>query len=384
MTVFLQRVVVQCQLRVAIQDNDVTMAHKLFLGGADPDIRFNVNCNEKPALCLCVENNAYDLVQLLIEKGVSINQGDSDGLTALHTACCQAYPDLAELLLQSRANVNARTNLGQTPLHLAAMRGSIELVKLLLSHGANIDAVDCDGNTPLHHAAQSTNPGLVHILVAADASPAHTNKAGNTPLHYAVETAMMTSDVVRLLAMAHPAAIGEQNCGMRTPLHIVIQRYNVRDTENVLEALLENATKEALNTKSYLGHTPLHLAVLENRPSLLRLFLSAGADTDTEDNLGHTPLESAARDSSLDVVKMLLAAGASTRHLIKGGDVDSQVLDVDIRYHIRCATRLPPPLSRFCRNVLIHHLGPASLRVVSKAPLPPKWQEFLSFRSNDL
>lgn len=61
-------------------------------------------------------------VRLLVKKGVSINQGDSVGLTPLHIACTHGYADLAGLLLKERANVNARTHQSRTPLHLAAAR----------------------------------------------------------------------------------------------------------------------------------------------------------------------------------------------------------------------------------------------------------------------
>lgn len=63
-------------------------------------------------------------VQLLVKLGVSINQGDSVGLTPLHIACTHGYPDLVALLLKAKANVNARTHQGRTPLHYAATRGN--------------------------------------------------------------------------------------------------------------------------------------------------------------------------------------------------------------------------------------------------------------------
>lgn len=383
MTAFARRWALDSQLLVAIQNNDVSRAHQLFQAGVDTDTRFSINSQKRPALCICVENNALDMVQLLVERGVSINQGDSGGLTPLHIACSHGYPHLAGLLLKARANVNGRTNHGHTPLHLAAVRGSRDLVQLLLSHRANVNIVDRDGCTPLHHAAASANPDLVRILLAAGASPIHIDSRGNTPLHYAVDVTGVSADAVRTLALAHPASVGVANRNFETPLHVGI-RSGRQDAESVLEAVLESATKSSLNLKGALGHTPLHLSVLEHHLNLVRLLLTAGADTDTEDDLGHTPLVSAARDATWGAVALLLAAGASTRHLIQGGDVEGEVQDMGIRALLQEGTRQPPRLSSVCRRTLTHHLGPAAIGVLSKASLPPVWQDFLTFQTVNL
>ncbi|XP_068231063.1 ankyrin repeat and protein kinase domain-containing protein 1-like [Palaemon carinicauda] len=383
MTMFARRWTLDSQLLVAIQNNDVTRAHQLFQAGVDADTRFSINSQKRPALCLCVENNAMDMVQLLVERGVSINQGDSDGVTPLHIACSHTYPDLAALLLRARANVNARTNQGHTPLHLAAMRGNSDLVELLLSYRANVDVVDTDGCTVIHHAAASNNPDVVKILLGASADPSIIDSRGNSPLHYAAIGTGITPDVVRIITEANTSAVGLANRNMETPLHIVIRSVR-HDAERVLEAMLESATKTALNSKGPLGHTPLHLAVLEHRISLLRLLLTAGADIETEDDLGHTPLVSAARDGVWGAIALLLAAGARTRRLVQGGDIESEILNLGIRALLQEGTRQPPRLSSVCRRALTRHLGPSSFKVLSKASLPPVWHEFLSFQTVNL
>ncbi|KAK8724190.1 hypothetical protein OTU49_011260 [Cherax quadricarinatus] len=371
------------QLLVAIQNNDVMRAHKLFQAGVDTDIRFSINSQQRPALCLCVENNALDMVQLLVELGVSINQGDSGGLTPLHIACTHSYTNLAGLLIKARANVNARTHQGRTPLHLAAVRGNQDLVKLLLSQEAAVDVVDGDGCTPLHYAAASANSEIVEILLSAHANPETIDNRGNTALHYAVDVNGVKAFTVRILAMVHPVAACITNSGMETPLHIAVKSGR-QDAESILAAVVEVGTRAALNSKGPLGHTPLHLAVLEHRLNLLRLLLTAGADTNTEDHLGHTPLVSAARDATWGAVALLLAAGARTKKLIRGGDIENEVRDSGIRALLEEATRQPPCLSSLCRRALTHHLGPGALRALSKATLPSVWQDFLTFQSVSL
>nr|XP_045602866.1 serine/threonine-protein phosphatase 6 regulatory ankyrin repeat subunit B-like isoform X1 [Procambarus clarkii]XP_045602868.1 serine/threonine-protein phosphatase 6 regulatory ankyrin repeat subunit B-like isoform X1 [Procambarus clarkii] len=383
MATLVRRWALDSQLLVAIQNNDVNRAHKLFQAGVDTDIRFSINSQQRPALCLCVENNALDMVELLVKLGVSINQGDSGGLTPLHIACTHSYPHLAGLLIKARANVNVRTHEGRTPLHFAAVRGNQDLVKLLLSHGAVVDVIDGDGCTPLIRAAASANSHIVEILLDAHASPETIDNWGNTALHYAVGVNGVKASTVRILAIAHPPAACITNSGMETPLHIAV-RSGRQDAERILAAVVEVGTKSALNTKGSLGHTPLHMAVLEHRLNLLRLLLTAGADTNTEDHLGHTPLVSASRDASWGAVALLLAAGARTKRLIQGGDIENEIQDSGIRALLEEATRQPPHLSSLCRRALTCYLGPSALHAISRATLPSVWRDFLTFQSVNL
>ena len=250
----------------------------------------------------------------------------------------------------------------------------------MISRGANVNVIDEGGRTPLHHAVSSANSEVVELLLAAQACPTLVDIHGNTALHTAVDVNGVRGSTLRKLCRAFPEAVGIANTCMELPLHIAV-RSGRHDAEDVLRTILEVATKVSINTQGSLGHTPLHMAVLEHRIKLLQLLLTAGADTNTEDDLGHSPLVSAARDESLGAVALLVAAGARTKQLIQGGVVVSDIHNMGIRMLLEEATRQPPRLSGLCRRAITVHLGPATLPTLEKATLPTVWREFLTFQS---
>jgi catechol 2,3-dioxygenase-like lactoylglutathione lyase family enzyme len=56
--------------------------------------------------------------------------------------------------------------------------------------------------------------------------------------------------------------------------------------------------------------TPLHFAVLKNRPAMVRLLLELGADAAVKDSRGYTPLNLATEKTNQAIVASLIAAGA--------------------------------------------------------------------------
>lgn len=87
-------------------------------------------------------------VAKLLERGVSPDSTNDDGLTALHQCCIDNNADMLALLLDYGANVNAQDSEKWSPLHAAATCGHLNLVKFLISRGANLLAVNADGNMP--------------------------------------------------------------------------------------------------------------------------------------------------------------------------------------------------------------------------------------------
>jgi ankyrin repeat protein len=58
------------------------------------------------------------------------------------------------------------------------------------------------------------------------------------------------------------------------------------------------------------GRTPLLLAVIAQRPDLVRLLLAHGADPNVRDQAGQSPLDRARLDGRTDIASLLEAAGA--------------------------------------------------------------------------
>lgn len=92
-------------------------------------------------------NDIAEVAQLL-NKGVTPDASNMDGLTALHQCCIDNNLDMLKLLIDFGANVNARDSEKWTPLHACAAVGHLSLVKVLIESGADLMAVNADGNMP--------------------------------------------------------------------------------------------------------------------------------------------------------------------------------------------------------------------------------------------
>lgn len=98
--------------------------------------------------CPSLAHPTHSQVAKLLERGVSPDSTNDDGLTALHQCCIDNNADMLALLLDYGANVNAQDSEKWSPLHAAATCGHLNLVKFLIARGANLLAVNADGNMP--------------------------------------------------------------------------------------------------------------------------------------------------------------------------------------------------------------------------------------------
>lgn len=103
-------------------------------------IRFSDNV----VLLEAAARNDVDEVRELLTQGIDPNQGDDDGLTALHQSCIDDFQDLVRVLVEFGADVNARDTENWTPLHAAATCGHTNICRILLENGADILAVNAD------------------------------------------------------------------------------------------------------------------------------------------------------------------------------------------------------------------------------------------------
>ncbi|KAJ4258917.1 hypothetical protein NW762_008004 [Fusarium torreyae] len=294
----------------------------------------------RSALHAAVENENFEMTQLLLQAGAIVDEMDSFGTTALQVSCgprskkvamknhllqhrnpmqgenrlssSDSKISLARLLLDWKADVNfpAGRFRGRTALQAAAESANEDLVAFLLSQGANVTASPGPdgGLTALDAAAFTGKSTLVAQLIKAGATSYPTIK--NITLHFAAYKGS-ESDVDYLLdedADVNATLVGQ---GL----------WNLGGS--VLQAAIKG--RHLLIVRKLLGHpvdldaivneeTAIYSAVRAKVPDILRLLLKAGANPSIP-GVRVTPLALAASVDSKTMVKMLLDAGAQTHQL---------------------------------------------------------------------
>lgn len=135
------------------------------------------------------ENGNLDALRHALDNLTgSIDQPLEDGDTALHLTCLYGHLSCVQLLLERGASLEAKDEDGAIPLHDACAGGYTEIAQLLISSAPNLDCVkrmlecvDVEGDTPLHHAARGEHVNVIRLLLASGASPTRTNVEGKTP-----------------------------------------------------------------------------------------------------------------------------------------------------------------------------------------------------------
>ncbi|KAI9448985.1 ankyrin repeat-containing domain protein [Lactarius psammicola] len=110
------------------------------------------------------------VVHLLIQRGADLRLLDVQGYSCLHAAThSSSYWCLLLVLSPPGVSPDERDAKGRTALHWAARQRDEVSTRVLLRYGADPNAVDRDGRTPLHWAAVGGNGGCVGQLLAAGA-----------------------------------------------------------------------------------------------------------------------------------------------------------------------------------------------------------------------
>ena len=118
------------------------------------------------------ETGSITGVKQCITNGVNIHAKDgSTGQTALHKASVGGHVDIITLLLEQGVSINEVDNEGFTALHLACgAADEIAAATVLLSQGhAFIDATDQQGMSPLMVATAAGYETVVNFLIAKKA-----------------------------------------------------------------------------------------------------------------------------------------------------------------------------------------------------------------------
>jgi len=219
--------------------------------------------------------------KLLLRAGVSPNETDASGNSALVIAAHSGQAAFAVFLLDNAADPNA-AGTGYTALHAAVLRGKADLVKALLAHGADPNARIANG-TPIRRygpdyaltgsqvgatafwmAAKYASVDMLAALAAGGADPKLATDEGVTPLMAAVTATARTAGV-RGAARVDDAHILETS-----------------------KAVLDLGG--SVNSANQAGDTALHIAASRGHTALVQLLVERGAEVNAKNKRGQTPL----------------------------------------------------------------------------------------------
>lgn len=171
-----------------------------------------------------------------------------------------------------------------------------------------------NGDTALHHAAWK-EPGetatcLKAVLEAPGLNLNALNKTGWTALHLAAAHGKEES-MRELLKSGAKADVGEP-CSGNTPLHLAV----VQEKPGCLQAAVDCGINLAL--KNGAGKTPLHLAAQQGSGKCAEVLLSGKLKVNDESG-GSTALHEAAAAGHREMAEMLMKAGADLQAKDSGG-----------------------------------------------------------------
>jgi ankyrin repeat protein len=242
----------------------------------------------------------YDVVRLLLDRGVEIEVKDTDNWTALHYAARNGHLEVIKLLLNRGAEIEAKTTDNSTAFHYAAVYGNLEVVRLLLTRGAEIEAKTTENWTALHYAARDGYLEVVKLLLDRGAEIEVKTTDNWTALHFAAVYGSL--EMVRLL-LKQRAEIEVRDIYNWTVLHCAALNGHLE----IVKLLLDQGAK--IEVKDTYNWTALHCAARNGHLEVVELLLDQGAEIEAQIDC-YTAIDIAAEHGSLEMVKLLLDRGA--------------------------------------------------------------------------
>ncbi len=183
------------------------------------------------------------------ERGVDINQADTEGNTMLLNAIRGGNEAIALTYLTQVDDLKHQNKQGHSALTYAVRSNLPKVVSALINEDVPVDMVDEDGNTLAGHLFQTYSAGrqdqfeeILALLIAEDLNMQATQQGGDNLLHIAVDK---QSPYLIELALAQGVDINAKNDNGLAPLHYAAMK--AKDA-SLLNHLIEKGADTNIKT----------------------------------------------------------------------------------------------------------------------------------------
>jgi hypothetical protein len=121
------------------------------------------DCDGFTPFVILAQNDNAPVMEWMYLRGISVEEQDNWGRTALHWACYKGHHRTVQWLLSRSANIAHRDHEGMTPIHWAALKGHDLVADMLINVGA-VDLLhipDAAGDSPIDLAMRKKNRYMV-------------------------------------------------------------------------------------------------------------------------------------------------------------------------------------------------------------------------------
>ena len=264
-----------------------------------------------------VQHNDAGALRTALESNTDLEVRFEDR-TPLALAAGSAAPEILELLLDAGADVDALGPGNTTPLMRAAYYGNTLAVSLLLKHGADIQMEADSGYAAFDYALESGQEGIMQSLIqsylsiSTEAAEKHSLK---------LISAVIADDNSRVSQL-----LGDDHANHHNPTGYAALPLAVRlDRPSMVELLLSRGANPNIGNDGNDEAGPLHQAARGGHVDLAHRLISAGALVDKPNARGYTPLILATLYNKPEIIRILMEHGADP---LRTNDEDQSALSI--------------------------------------------------------
>lgn len=331
--------------------------------------------NAKQIIGLAYHEINFEIIKIMLAKGISVDTADENGMTLLLNYCYyDASIKIVRQLVKAGASIKVRTSGGMSPLLVAALNNSRELFDYFLSKGASIGERDNNGKGVVLSAVNGRlDLRFLKYILDKGADPDLYDDKGDIALIKVIENSRYRGDgsdtlAVELLA-GKTANIGHKNkkgfCALSlayeyglSEIIVILKKYGARPDYNdriFIDSMFAHAvrsgdTKEAclligktanLNRNIDDGRVnyPLHIAIKRGDIVMTKLLVESGARVAiSERYFKFDAVREAVEYKQLEILKYFISRGIrpgrdgleqkALEEAVSGRDPDTAVVEL--------------------------------------------------------